>query len=82
MPTMIAAQKTPQYKVVCSACGSENVVIDAWASWDAPNQRWRLAEHFEFNCYCRNCDGESSIRTKSAAGRRSTSRANQLSSRM
>lgn len=46
---------------VCSHCGSEAVLRDAWASWDSTNQEWRLHGDPLDNCYCERCDGETSI---------------------
>lgn len=78
MPTMTAAQKKRKYRIVCTHCGSDDVVVDAWAEWDAAEYRWRVAEVFDSTAHCRNCDGECSIRTESMFGQRSVRVANRL----
>ena len=40
---------------VCSSCGSENVVHDAWASWNVEEQKWELENWFD-DAFCRECD--------------------------
>lgn len=40
---------------VCRHCGSEDVVRDAWASWDVEAQEWVLDQFFD-NAYCRSCE--------------------------
>ena len=47
-------------KKCCNACGSENVVRDAWAEWDTETQRWALATTFDA-AFCEDCDGETRI---------------------
>jgi len=41
----------------CSECGSTEVLHDAWAEWNEPEQRLELAETFDAT-HCRQCDGE------------------------
>lgn len=50
------AQSAParRVRVVCRACGSENVARDAWAEWDAEAQRWELASVFAA-AVCHDC---------------------------
>lgn len=45
-------------KKVCKHCGSENVVKDAWASWDG--EQWVLEDFFDDE-FCKDCDGETTI---------------------
>lgn len=45
-------------KYVCTECGSEDVVSDAWASWDIETQQWVLEDTFDMS-YCRSCESES-----------------------
>jgi hypothetical protein len=45
---------------VCKTCGSDNVVIDAWASWDVDSQEWVLENVFDQD-FCNDCDGETTI---------------------
>ena len=47
-------------KKVCNVCGSDNVVKDAWASWDIETQRYVLEDFFD-NEFCKDCDGETTI---------------------
>ena len=44
----------------CVACGGQNVMRDAWATWDAELQLWVLGSTFD-QAYCEDCDGETSI---------------------
>ncbi len=47
-------------KMVCAHCGSENVLRDAYAQWDVPQQAWVLHNTFD-NSLCEYCDGECNI---------------------
>lgn len=42
-------------KIVCSECGSENVVRDATAAWDVELQDWTLCAVQDAG-YCNECD--------------------------
>lgn len=44
----------------CTECGSTDVRIDAWASWNEETQEWELAETYD-NPYCMECEGECKI---------------------
>jgi hypothetical protein len=46
--------------MICKECGSDNVVRDAWASWDLSSQQWVLEDLFDYG-YCNFCEGESRI---------------------
>jgi len=48
-------------KQVCSTCGSEDVLCDAYASWDFDLQKWVLYQTYDKGAYCKNCDGECRI---------------------
>ncbi len=48
-------------KMVCGTCGSENVMMDAWACWDVAKQEWVLHSTFDQE-YCGDCDGETHIK--------------------
>lgn len=50
-----------QVVFVCNTCGSEDVVVDAWAAWDKEYQKWELANTFDAS-HCNSCDRERSIR--------------------
>jgi hypothetical protein len=53
-------QKNP-IKMVCSACGSDRVLKDAYAEWDTDEQGWRLLSLFDANV-CEDCGGETKLR--------------------
>jgi hypothetical protein len=63
MPKQSTAVKQSRVVMVCNACGSENVLVDAWAEWDVGIQRWVVAETFK-SAVCRECDGECSVSEK------------------
>jgi hypothetical protein len=44
----------------CRWCGSDDVMLDAWAKWDQRRQEWTLTETFQEG-YCRRCDGETRL---------------------
>ena len=46
---------------VCDTCGGP-VVQDAWAQWDAENQKMELVDWFD-EAFCRACDGSATIKT-------------------
>lgn len=45
---------------VCTECGSQDVWVDASASWDMDAQRWVLEQAYQ-QAYCDECDGETSL---------------------
>jgi len=44
----------------CAACGSEDVMEDAWAVWDPELQFWEAAD-LQDHAYCNTCDGETRL---------------------
>lgn len=48
-------------KIVCKHCGSDNVMRDAWATWNVELQEWELLNVYD-NAYCNECDGETSLK--------------------
>ena len=48
-------------KMVCSRCGSDDVLADAYAEWDVETQAWEVAQTFDKGGYCNKCDGETRI---------------------
>ena len=40
---------------ICRACGSDDVVKDAWASWNPETGLWELMDVFDYNL-CRACE--------------------------
>ena len=51
-------------RMVCSECGSENVVVDAYASWNFDTQEWEVASTHDKGSYCEDCDDEVYIDSK------------------
>jgi hypothetical protein len=55
-------------KMVCSQCGSEEVLADAYAQWNVGSQRWDIVETFEKGAYCSKCDGATRIEEQPLQG--------------
>jgi hypothetical protein len=51
-------------KMVCGTCGSENVLADAYASWNKKSQEWEVQNTFYKGGYCEDCDGETKVESK------------------
>jgi len=47
-------------KKVCKYCGSDDIVVDAFARWNPDKDMFVLDEVFEYT-YCNQCDGETQI---------------------
>lgn len=47
-------------KMVCSECGSDNVLKDAYAAWNVETQEWELSATFD-NTVCDNCGAVDSV---------------------
>lgn len=47
-------------KYICKTCKSDNVKVDAFATWDTENQCWELGAMFEA-AFCDDCGGETSL---------------------
>ena len=45
---------------VCETCGSDRVLVDAYAEWDVDTQQWELAHTYGYS-FCKDCDGETTI---------------------
>lgn len=43
---------------ICNTCGSDRVLVDAWAAWDTAAQRWELHSTYEATAICCECDTE------------------------
>lgn len=43
-------------KKFCSNCGSEDVVKDAWVSWNESNQEYEIHSIHDNNDYCNQCE--------------------------
>ena len=52
-----------KYKWVCSNCGSDNVLVDAYAQFNVASQVWELVEAFpeQDNAMCRKCNRETKL---------------------
>jgi len=48
-------------KMVCSTCGSDDVLADAYAEWDVGKQEWTVQNVFDKGHVCNVCDAECSI---------------------
>jgi hypothetical protein len=68
MATKSGIIQRPKVIMICNTCGSEEVLVDAWAAWDKDNQRWELFNTFDA-AFCAECDGECSISEKQFTGR-------------
>lgn len=47
-----------QVKIVCSTCQSEDIKMDAYASWNFELQMWEAEDVFLNIGICNKCDGE------------------------
>ncbi len=45
-------------KMVCTECGSDEVLADAYVQWGVEKQEWIVQNVFEKGDYCDSCDGE------------------------
>ena len=45
----------------CATCGSERVVIDAWACWNRQTGLWELETTFD-QAFCQACEKETTLR--------------------
>lgn len=53
----MTAKPKPKLTLICERCGSDNVLVDAWARWDYETQAYVLASTQEYE-WCEHCDGE------------------------
>ena len=63
---IVAAPEMP----FCRTCGSDNVVRDAWASWNADTQQWELEDVFDY-AFCKACEETARIEWKATEPSRS-----------
>ena len=54
----MAEKKIAMY---CSTCGSKDVLVDAYASWNEDKQEWEVYSTFDKGSYCNKCEGECRI---------------------
>lgn len=50
----------PKTKPICSECGSDDVLMDAYARWDVDAQEWVLNSTHD-DTVCERCEGECSL---------------------
>jgi hypothetical protein len=48
-------------KPICTRCGSDDILADAWAEWDVEAQQWVLRTTFD-DKHCEACEGECRIK--------------------
>lgn len=48
------------YLYVCEKCGSSDVRVDAYASWNPHTKQWELAELFDEEV-CMSCGGSTNL---------------------
>ena len=49
---------------ICGVCGSERIVRDAWASWNAESRDWALNAVFDYT-FCLTCEEEAGLEWRS-----------------
>jgi len=47
--------KQPKIDIVCHTCGSNKVIIDAYAEWCVESQDWELCSTYD-EAYCTTCN--------------------------
>ena len=52
---------TNMIDIVCSECGSNEVVLDAYAQWCVESQDWELCSTYD-EAYCTICDGKTRLK--------------------
>lgn len=58
----------PGITITCAACGSSDIMRDAWAVWDDATQTWVLGAVFDA-AYCDACETDATlIETPLASG--------------
>ena len=57
----MAQKRDTKIKYICSQCGSDDVLSDAYAEWDVIGQHWLLQNTFDKGAYCNACGGETSL---------------------
>ena len=48
-------ESAKQEEPFCPECGSNEIVTDAWVSWNMKTQCWEIEEIFD-NSFCYNCE--------------------------
>lgn len=47
---------------ICTSCGSDNIRVDAYGSWDSEKGKWILHSVYD-ETYCENCDSSCDLLT-------------------
>ena len=55
---------------VCGKCGSEDVVKDAWGTWNRETKMWELKDVFD-QAFCLSCENDTSLVWKGAGNKES-----------
>ncbi len=56
MPTDLPKENA-KCRIVCTTCGSDDILVDVWAAWEVASQERKVAETFE-NAVRNDCGGE------------------------
>ncbi len=48
-------------KPICSECGNDDILNDAYAEWDMDTQSWIIQQVFDKGAICQDCEGETSL---------------------
>jgi hypothetical protein len=49
---------------ICGICGTDRIVRDAWASWDAETKDWEITAVFDYT-FCLSCEEEAGLEWQS-----------------
>jgi hypothetical protein len=47
--------------MICGRCGGENVLADAYCSWNVETQEWEVANVFDKGAVCEDCKDDCRI---------------------
>ena len=62
---MVDPKEESKLQMVCSDCGTTDVMRDAWAVWDVGTQNWVLGAVFDY-AHCDRCGRETNIEERSS----------------
>lgn len=58
---LLEPPKPKKIEMVCSTCGSDEVLCDAYAEWCVETQDWILHSTYDKGAHCDRCGGECRI---------------------